>query len=241
MHWLNKCLSIVQKALLGEQCPLCFRTSSNGGLCDCCLACIPLAECACVHCGARLAEEVFIKTKVCGSCISQPTRPGSALMACWYRPPVDEWIVRYKFHQDWAQGAILTDLLVRRIRQFFPVGLPDILIPVPMHPARLRTRGYNPAADIANQLSRQFSIPVDYALVRKKRFSRPQMELSYRQRVANVKGSFEMARDTVSRHIAIVDDVVTTGATVGEITRLLLRNSPATRISIWALARAVRQ
>ena len=114
-----------------------------------------------------------------------------------------------------------------------------MLLPVPLHPSRLRERGYNQAREIARIWSRDFDIPIDQRALRRVRATPLQSGLSATQRADNVRQAFDYSAKRDYRHVAVVDDIVTTGSTVTEITRLLHRGG-VEFVEIWALARAYR-
>jgi ComF family protein len=113
---------------------------------------------------------------------------------------------------------------------------PQLLIPVPLHPGRLRERGYNQALELARPLSRRLAIPLDYLSCRRTRPTQAQSELPMKERRKNVRGAFQVKGEIPARHVALIDDVVTTGSTVTELTRLLKRHG-VRRVQVWTLAR----
>jgi hypothetical protein len=113
---------------------------------------------------------------------------------------------------------------------------PDIILPVPLHPQRMRERGYNQALEIARALSRELAIPVDPSLCARLRATPPQVGLEREERRHNVRGAFGVIGPVAARHLVILDDVVTTGGTAGELARVL-RQAGAARIDLWAVAR----
>lgn len=114
-------------------------------------------------------------------------------------------------------------------------ALPDLILPCPLHPRRYRSRGFNQAAVVAAELGRSLNIPVDYALCARTKAMPPQTGLDRATRLKNLKDAFVLnARPP--RHVAIVDDVVTTGATTDHLARTL-KAAGAEFVSVWALAR----
>ena len=131
----------------------------------------------------------------------------------------------------WMPCAVLAAALAPRVEP-----LPARLVPVPLHRNRLRRRGYNQAVELARPLGRALGLPVAPRLCRRQRPTPAQAELTGSDRRRNVRGAFAVAAP-VPRHVAIVDDVVTTGSTVGELARVL-RRAGAERVEVWAVARA---
>lgn len=120
-----------------------------------------------------------------------------------------------------------------------PPSIPDLLIPVPLHPSRLRKRGYNQALELARPLGRRLGIPVRHDVLRRTRCTGAQTELDAAARVGNVRGAFALASLPAQRHVALVDDVMTTGATLAEAALVLLA-AGMDRVDVWALARTPR-
>jgi ComF family protein len=116
---------------------------------------------------------------------------------------------------------------------------PEVLLPVPLHPARLRERGFNQALELARPLARRFDRPLLIDAVRRIRATPPQTGTDRGARRRNIRNAFALHRPLPWRHVAIVDDVMTTGSTVAELARLLRRNG-VERVQVWVAARAQR-
>ena len=128
--------------------------------------------------------------------------------------------------------------LVTKVRQK-QTALPDCLIPVPLHSFRLVNRGFNQALELARFLSRKFSIPIDSRLIKRTRHTDPQFDLPHKARQANVRKAFQLKGIPIYKSVAIVDDIVTSGATANELAGLL-KQAGINDVSVWALARAKR-
>jgi len=151
-----------------------------------------------------------------------------------YRFPLDRLVQRFKYGGDLAIGRWLAERLAERVRE---AARPDLLAVPPLGPARLRERGFNQALEIARTVGRRLGVPVDARAVARRRDTPPQASLDRRARVANLRGAFACGADVRGRHVAIVDDVLTTGATADAIARVL-KAAGAERVSAWAVARA---
>lgn len=219
-------------AVMPGACLLCGTESPVGGqgVCPGCLADLPRSESACYRCGVALARE-----QLCGSCLNRPPAFDRTLSAYGYRYPVDHLIQRLKYRRWLTVTTVLAPPLIRRIREE-EEEFPDALLPVPLHPGRLRQRGYNQALEIARVLGRELGIPVASDLARRCRSTLEQACLPPAARRRNIRGAFVLRRPPEGRHLAIVDDVMTTGSTVGELAKLLRRNGVET-VSVWVLAR----
>jgi ComF family protein len=115
-------------------------------------------------------------------------------------------------------------------------ALPDVLVPVPLHRGRLAERGYNQALEIARVVGRALALPVDPDCCERRLATLPQAALDVGARRRNIRGAFGVRASLAWRHLAILDDVVTTGSTVEELARVL-RRAGAERIQVWAVAR----
>jgi len=217
-------------------CVACLAPDGRFGLCQKCTNSLPANRCQCRLCALPLPFSG--DQQVCGQCLKDPP-PFSQIVAPWhYRFPVDALIQRYK---DSGQRACAKPLLkglgetVSTMLSRSPEGQPDLLIPAPMHPARRRNRGFNQASDIAEYLSRELNIPWSQAHMIRTRYSPPQRGLNRQDRLANLSGAFQVTKSLPAR-IALIDDVVTTGATVRQLA-LTLKQAGAEELQVWALAR----
>lgn len=240
--WVDDCTKLVQSRLFPPLCLLCGAPGAGGiDLCPACLSALPWNVAACLRCAAPLPLPSSPACRggaphVCGQCLNHAPPFDAVLAPLLYRPPLD-WLVQgFKFNQRLAPGRLLGHLLRRHLAEHV-VTVPDLIVPVPLHPARLRERGYNQALELARPLARQFGIPLAHGLAQRVRATATQSLLSAEERRRNVRGAFALSRPLAASHVAIVDDVIATGSTVGELARLL-RRAGAERIEVWAVARA---
>ena len=153
-----------------------------------------------------------------------------------YRYPVDSLIKKFKYDEEIRAAGPLVACLLKRINERTPV-LPEVLIPIPLHRNRLYLRGYNQSQEICRILGHHLDIPVDNKSVVRARSTAEQHRLSAKQRRGNVRGAFRIQTALAYRSVAIVDDVITTGATANEMAATLKR-AGVKRVELWALARA---
>ncbi|WPL11809.1 MULTISPECIES: ComF family protein [Thiorhodovibrio] len=145
-------------------------------------------------------------------------------------------IADFKFRQRLHLGRLFGQLLAEAAVWQSGPSLPELLIPVPLHSKRLRERGYNQSLEVARVIGRELKIPVDSRVVERAWATPPQLSLAREERLANVRDAFRVPRPLQARHVAIIDDVVTTGATAGELAGVL-HQAGAERVDVWAIAR----
>jgi ComF family protein len=228
-HWLDA-------LLFPPRCRLCGAVpAADTTLCQPCLNDLPWLESSCCRCARPLPAG--IDTRVCGACLKRSPVFDSASALFHYRAPVDYLIQRLKFSGELAIAPLLADLLAGKIAAR-TTPLPECLIPVPLHRARLQERGFNQATELARRLGRRLALPVDNRLCQRDRPTEPQSLTPLRQRQRNLQGAFSMrGKQPVNSHVAIIDDVMTTGHTAEELTRVL-RRAGAACIEVWIIARS---
>jgi len=179
---------------------------------------------------------------LCGTCQVLPPPQVRLLAPFSYSPPLPVLVSAFKYHHRLVNGKELTAEACRYIAQHYRLSrMPDLMVPVPLHQGRLRERGCNQSLEIARWLSGPLQITVQHDLVYRSRETPQQAGLSAAARRRNLRGAFRMSEDTgfePGQVVAIVDDVVTTGSTIGELARVLLRHGAA-EVHVWALARTV--
>jgi ComF family protein len=150
-----------------------------------------------------------------------------------YAFPVDKLVQAVKFSGRFALTNQLADALALRI-----ATRPDYIVAMPLHPLRLRERGFNQSQLLAERLSRHFGISLLTNICSRTRNTQPQSSLPWQERDKNMRGAFNCSADLAGKHIAIVDDVMTTGTTIEELARTL-RHKGAVKVSAWILARTL--
>ena len=213
-----------------QNCVLCARPGQRRGLCADCAEQLPAIGPACPGCGLPQQEE-----RLCGDCMRAPPSYDRCLAALDYIYPVNRLLHLAKYRGRLEVLALLTSRLLARLRR--EDAKPVCIVPVPLHFRRHCRRGYNQAGLIAARLSQDLHIPCRDNVLSRIRATREQSALRSAQRKQNVRGAFRLRRPPACDHIAVVDDVVTTGATGNEIARLL-KQAGVARVDIWALARA---
>lgn len=154
-----------------------------------------------------------------------------------YEEPVRYLIRGLKFNARYSHARLLGSLLADRVGRL--TRPPEAIIPVPLHPSRYRERGFNQSLDIARAVARETGIPADPAACRRVLATNAQTGLTARERRRNIRRAFAVVKPLPYRHVAILDDVVTTGATAWELAKTLRRAGVAECIEVWACARAI--
>lgn len=225
--WPARCLACGERGLPGRD------------LCAACHASLPWNRHACRRCALPLpsldaADTGQVRNELCGECLARPPNLTQALAACRYGAPLDRWLPRFKFHHDLAAGRLLSQLMAEALAD---APKPQALVPVPLHHARLRQRGYDQALELARPLARAFAVPLLPRLLRRVRATAAQSQLDARARRRNLRRAFAVA-DTraLPAHVALVDDVMTTGATLHAAAEAL-RRAGVSRVDAWVCAR----
>jgi ComF family protein len=212
------------RLLFGGTCYLC-RGAARALLCAACDADLPrLAGPRCPRCALDSP-----RGEPCGRCLSEAPHYDATVAALAYEFPADALVHALKFRGELALAGMLGKLLCEKISNLEI----DHVIPVPLSATRLRERGYNHAAEIARHL-----VPrkLDLSLCERSRDTPPQMELPFAERRRNVRGAFRCTRTLAGACIAVVDDVMTTGATLDEVAKAL-KAAGAARVVNWVVAR----
>ncbi|WP_411852491.1 ComF family protein [Stenotrophomonas sp. LGBM10] len=215
--------------LLPLRCLLCGAPGADGlDLCAACHAGLPWNDAACPLCALPLPDGEC--TARCGACLRAPPRQHGAAATFLYAAPVDGLLRRFKFHHDLAAGRLLSTLMLQRV----PAFVDGPLLPVPLHRQRLRARGYDQALELARPLARTLDLPVWQGMQRT-RLTAPQSDLDAEARRRNLRDAFAVTRPAPARSI-LVDDVMTTGATLDAAVRALHRGG-STHVRLWVCAR----
>ncbi|HEX3896254.1 MAG TPA: ComF family protein [Rudaea sp.] len=227
-------LRLSQRAILPSRCLLCRLNGSEGrDLCDACANDIARNSLCCPRCALPLTA----RAPLCGECLQREPAFASAFVPFVYGHPIDLLLTRFKFSRNLAAGSVLAKLWL----DAYSAGcadLPEAIVPVPLHRSRLRERGFNQALEIARPVSKAFGIAVRTDLLTRTRATSAQSDLDAVARRRNLRGAFEMTKAAeCPSHVALVDDVMTTGTTVRECARVL-RKAGVSRVDVWAIARA---
>ena len=223
------------RRLLGRAWPAhCLACGGRGeagrDLCAACHAGLPWLHAACPRCALPLPAPA----EACGECLRNPPPLDAVHAAFIYAPPLDRLLPRFKFHGDLAAGCLLAALMCETAPRF-----PDdaAIIPVPLHRKRLRMRGYDQALELAKPLVAACALPLRDDLLRRARATAAQSRLHAGQRKRNLRNAFEIDASAVMPPcVVLVDDVMTTGATLHAAAKAL-RKAGVARVEAWVCAR----
>ncbi|VVP82338.1 hypothetical protein PS938_00789 [Pseudomonas fluorescens] len=220
-----------------QSCLLCDEPAE--GVPPVCTACefeLPWLGDHCITCALPLPAAGL----TCGHCLKQPPAFEQVIAPWTYNFPVDSLITRFKHNTKWPFGRLLAELLAQCLQHRFEDDLPrpHALIPVPLATRRLRQRGFNQAAMLARWLSASLDIPCDERLLLRTQDTDAQQALNAEARRKNLRNAFALTPGAIvkGQHLALVDDVLTTGATAQALARLLM-DAGAARVDVYCLAR----
>lgn len=215
-------------------CPVC-QDWGDGRLCAPCVDRFAAVVPRCHSCALALPAG----QPLCGECLREPPPFEHCVCLADYAFPWDRLITRFKFHQSPELALLLADTLAAAARQQH-APLPQTFVPVPLSDLRLAERGYDQAWALARRLGHALGVPAEARLLQRRFDARHQVQLSRRERLANLRGAFAVPSAKLARvqgrHLALVDDVMTTGATAQEAARTLLQ-AGAARVDLWIVAR----
>ena len=218
--------SLIEHTLPAQPCILCGALNRAGVWCDACDAGLPrLSDAHCPVCALPSHASA-----TCGHCLQHTPSFDRTVAAFAYDFPVDKLIQAVKFSGQLALIDLLGDALAQRID-----SRPDGIIAMPLHPLRLRERGFNQSHLLAQRIALRLNVALLTDACIRTRNTSPQSTLPWQERGKNMRKAFSCSADLSGKHIAIVDDVMTTGASIEELARTL-RQAGASQISAWVIA-----
>jgi len=240
--WPPRCALCSQAGVLRDSCGRAARGVLPSGhenldLCAGCEGDLPLNDSACEHCAEPLPRN-HSRVALCGRCLQQPPLFDACVAPFRYAFPVDRMIQGLKYRRELVYGRILGQLLARHLST--RETRPELVIPVPLGLARYRERGFNQARELALPVCKSLGLTLNSHSVARRRETQEQASLDRKERLENTKHAFALTGPLSARHVAIVDDVVTTGSTANEISKVL-RAAGVEWIEVWAIARAERR
>ncbi len=225
--------SITQMLRLPAVCVVCYQYHREAyAVCRVCYSLLKQLGPACNYCALPLSDNNF---PVCGRCSKIKPAFDRTLTLYRFEEPLRSLLHEYKYNGALFLRGFLVKLMLEALP---PTGFKtQCLIPVPLHPTRLRERGFNQAAEFAKILSKYLQVPCELTLCKKILHTSPQANLSGKERQRNLHHAFEV-KSTYYKHITLVDDLLTTGSTVNELAKLFKKQG-VDRVDVWCCARAI--
>lgn len=234
--WLRKARKTLVSWLYPPHCRLCGAIGMAAlPLCFGCYRDLPWNTRPCPRCALPLPPGAA-RDAPCGFCQRHPPAFDACVVPLLYADIAVPLVTGFKFRHRFDDGRLLATLLARRAAHSAP--RPQALLPVPMHPRRLQQRGFNQALEIARDVGRVLGIPVSSQVLQRIRYTPSQRGLSRQERLVNLGRAFATATPLAVSQVALVDDVMTTGATVQAASQAL-RRAGAGHVSVWVVARTV--
>ena len=221
---------------ISEPCQLCdAKTVHPSLLCAGCYSDLPSYHARCTICAIPLNNQ----QSLCGQCLANRPAFDRVYSPFLYQAPISNLIHKLKYQHQFYNLRLLSKFMSDHLHDHMQTR-PDALVPVPLHPKRLRQRGFNQASELAARISKETGIPMSNNIIRRLRYTEAQTGLKPRQRKSNLAGAFTVGNKFLPPKILIVDDVMTTGATASEMAKCLKRHG-AISVEIITVARADRR
>lgn len=232
---VNNWLNIIQNYLLPPTCILCGSPGYQQlDLCEHCYQDLPYLTHGCPRCAGPLPINTD-DNNLCGDCLAWPPAFDQTLAVVNYQPVSRYLITQLKFNARYQHARLLGQLMAQHLHAITPK--PQALIPVPLHSKRYRERKFNQSIEIARTLSQQLDIPLVLDCCIRQRDTPQQSLLTRKQRLKNLHKAFAIQCPVNVQHVALVDDVMTTGTTLHELADVLKKQGVA-RVEAWVFARA---
>lgn len=228
--FLNNCLNYVH-ARISQPCLLCGARCHGALLCPDCQADLPrLPTTRCPQCALPTPTG-----ETCGACLKRPPHFDRCRAVYVYAYPADVLVQRLKYASELALAGFLAEQLEHEVS---PHPLPDLILPMPLHPRRLGERGFNQAVELGRRLSARLGVPMRPDACQRMRDTPAQAGLDLEERRRNLRGAFHCGTDLKGLRVAVLDDVMTSGASLNELARAV-RNAGAIGVEAWVVARTL--
>ncbi|MBV8802513.1 MAG: ComF family protein [Gammaproteobacteria bacterium] len=234
LHYLRK----METLLLPYTCILCKKMPIPvRDLCSECEQCLPTLNKSCARCAYPISESIY-----CESCETIEPPYDSIHTLYLYKAPIMQFILELKFKHVLVNARLLGELMAQKIKNvwYADKALPDIILPIPLHFSRMKERGFNQAVEIARPIAKVIQRPLVYDIAQRIKATSAQATLNLAERRQNMQQAFIIRKNISHLHIAVIDDVITTGETIREFCKML-KQSGAAKIDVWCCARAMNQ
>jgi ComF family protein len=215
-------------------CVLCGDKGFNGrDLCNACYVDLPQNFPLCFQCASNSISQH--SNHLCSTCFENSPAFDETLAPFLHQGSIRYLILQLKFHRYFPSARLLGNLMSDYLQQ--TASLPDCIIPIPLHKNRYQERGFNQSIELARIIAKRLNVPLDVTSCIRYRDTAHQVGLNAQQRGENIKNAFSISKKFTAKHVALVDDVMTTGATVHELA-LALKMTGCERVQIWVCAKA---
>jgi ComF family protein len=230
-NWLDT----IQSHLLPPICILCGNPGFGAlDLCAFCYKHLPRNNLCCYRCAEILTAPIVVPM-LCGHCISESPAFNETYAPFIHQEEIRHLITGLKFGAQFKNARLLGALLAEHLQK--TAEKPDCIIPVPLHSSRYHQRGFNQALEIARTVSKKLQIPIDFLSCLRDKDTPHQTGLSAKKRRQNLRLAFSVRKPIHAHHVAILDDVMTTGSTANALATVL-KKAGVSRVDMWVCARA---
>lgn len=219
--------------MMPQDCQLC-GVASPATICAACANDLPVRLTQGCTCCGQIADMQSLEGEICGDCLADPPKFDVTESAFSYAFPLDKLMQSFKFNANLALLDLFVEHFVAILERNAAV-MPDAIIPMPLARKRLATRGFNQSALLAREIGKKLGVKVESHGLLRVRETPPQAGLNRAARLENMKGAFDCAQNLAGLRIALVDDVMTTGATMSDAARALKKQGAAT-VDAWVIA-----
>jgi ComF family protein len=223
-------------AILQQACILCAsHKGGEHGLCSACQQSLPWHSAPkCPQCG------LLSDGQICGHCLQSAPSFDATRAFFSYEYPLDRLLQHYKYKESLHLADTFASLFIKHLFNDCPINQTqtDLIMPMPMHNERLKQRGFNQALEIARLISKHRQIKLDFTSCQRIRLTPPQASLPLKERIKNIRGVFQCDTNLQGLNIALVDDVMTSGASLNELAKTL-KQAGAAHVECWVIARTL--
>jgi len=225
--------------LIPRHCLFCLeKTHSHSDLCHQCVDALSLNHSCCQRCASPMEQVSDFDIKLCGNCLSHHFYYDKVYSPYLYSEDIRYLITKFKYQKKIHYASVLAELFIQKSSHIKDFQLPEVIIPMPMHNKRLRKRGFNQALEISRFFASWYQLPLDYNSFIRSRYTNLQAGLVAAERQKNIHQAFSVKESIKKyKHIALIDDVMTTGSTANEAAKVLKQKGVA-QVDVWTIARA---
>ncbi len=223
--------------IVPRHCFFCLEnTHSDSNLCQHCIASFDLNDHCCQRCASPFEQTVSQHVLLCGNCLSHHFHYDRVYSPFLYSKEIRYLIKKMKYQKKIHYADIIAKLFIDKSSHLKDFQLPQVFIPMPMHTKRLRQRGFNQALELSRYFSTHYHLPLNYNSLIRSRYTELQAGMTAIARQKNVRQAFLVKKPILHEHIALIDDVMTTGSTVNEASKILKLNG-VKQVDVWIMAR----